>query len=396
MVLILKLTFWVSLGLLVHSYVLYPVILWILSKGKSLRQTQTPNESHRLSVIMSVYNEEKIIAEKIDSLLNSDFPQERMTIFIGSDNSSDGSNKIIASLAEKHNNIRFTAFKERQGKIGVINKLAEEVFAHSPKGKDHILLYTDANVILEKSTVSNLMRHFEDEKIAVVDANMLNTKLNSKGISKAERTYLDYEIMMKHREGLIWGKMIGSFGGCYCLRSSFHTLVPDNFIVDDFFITFSSLVNGGQAINDLEAKCYESASDEMGEEYRRKRRISSGNFQNLFHFKSHLFKINSLSFAFWSHKVLRWIGPFLMILIFISSLILAFYNQWFYGWIAKSALLGIALIFIFDWVLTKLHINIMLLRKIKYFIIMNLALLEGFFNYAKGIKSSIWQPPKRV
>ena len=281
---------------------------------------------------MSVYNEEGIIAQKIKSLLTTHFPSDKLSFFIGSDNSTDDSNRIIREFANTDSRIFFFPFEERRGKIGVINELAGKVFEHWPMDREHLLLYTDANVILEPDTIPNLTRHFADEKIAVVDANMLNTKLDNKSISVAERTYMDYEILMKHREGLLWGQMIGTFGGCYCLRSTYQVLVPENFIVDEISISlFSALINGGRAINDLEARCYESASHEIAEEYRRKRRISSGNFQNLFHFFSHLWTFRWRTFALWSHKVIRWIGPFLMIICFFSAAALWWLGRDLYG-----------------------------------------------------------------
>ena len=395
---ILQFIFWVSLLCVLHTYFIYPLIMKYLGRNKSPHNIVFDDlgELPRVSVLMALYNEEQVVVKKLESLLAQDYPKDRIAFFLGSDCSNDGTNELIASFAKQHNNIHFFPFTSRQGKPGVVNYLAREANIHSPMSPDHIYVITDANVMLTPPTIHRLVRHFKDQQIAIVDAHMVHTGMQEKGISQSENQYISSEVKLKSLEGKIWGKMMGPFGGCYAIRSDYFTQVPPNFLVDDFFITMQVFEKGGMAINDLEAVCHEAVSHDWKEEFRRKSRISTGNFQNLFLF-SHLWwpPIRPLSFALFSHKVLRWIVPFFLIMLGLSTITLSLYGYYFYQIILLLVVLGAVLFPLLDLSLSRMSINLVLLRHIRYFLLMNLALLIGFFRYVKGVKSSVWEPPKR-
>jgi cellulose synthase/poly-beta-1,6-N-acetylglucosamine synthase-like glycosyltransferase len=350
----------------------------------------------RVSVIMSVYNEEAVIKDKMESLLALDYPKEKLMIYIGSDHSDDKTNEILEVYQITESILRFHPFKVRRGKPGVVNDLAQIAFEERGKSQNHILLMTDASVMLEEETLFELVKHFKNEEIMIVDSNLVNIGLKSEGISVLENQYISSEVKLKNLESLVFGKMIGPFGGCYTIRSSHFSMIPDKFLVDDFYITMRAFEKGGNAINEMKAICYESLPDSMQEEYRRKSRISAGNFQNLLTFQHLLFKGNNLSFAFFSHKVLRWLGPFFIIFALISGLILALSGNNLYQLLFILIITGLIGIPILDFLLKKQNINIIAFRAVRYFVFMNIALLEGFFKFIKGVKNNVWQPTKRT
>ena len=395
---LLQLLFWLSLVLVLHTYLFYPLLLNWLGRDRPAHATlfERKEELPQVSVLMALHNEESVVVQKIESLLAQDYPTNKISFFLGSDCSVDQTNALIQTYADKFPQVYFFPFQNRQGKPGVINFLAREAAVLHPIGADHVFLITDANVMLAPSTVYHLVRHFKDKTIAIVDAHMIHTGMKKDGISHSENQYISTEVKLKHLEGKVWGKMIGPFGGCYTVRSDFFTQVPSNFLVDDFFITMQAFEKGGQVINDLEAVCYEAVSHDWREEFRRKSRISTGNFQNLFLF-SHLWwpPIRPLAFAFFSHKVLRWITPFCLVFLAISTILLALGGNVFYQVILGLTLLGAILVPVLDLSLTYLKVNVLPIRHIRYFLLMNVALLLGFFRYIRGVKSSIWEPPKR-
>lgn len=395
---LLQFIFWLSLVLVLHTYLFYPLLLDWLGRDTPDHSLlfERKEELPQVSVLMALHNEESVVVQKIESLLAQDYPQDKISFFLGSDCSVDQTNALIQNYADRYPQVHFFPFQNRQGKPGVINFLAREAEVLNPIGAEHVFLITDANVMLAPSTVYHLVRHFKDKAIAIVDAHMIHTGMKKDGISHSENQYISTEVKLKHLEGKVWGKMIGPFGGCYTIRSDFFTQVPSNFLVDDFFITMQAFEKGGQVINDLEAVCYEAVSHDWREEFRRKSRISTGNFQNLFLF-SHLWwpPIRPLAFAFFSHKVLRWIAPFCIIFLAISTILLALGGNFFYQVILGLSLLGAILLPILDLSLTFLKVNVLPIRHIRYFLLMNVALLLGFFRYIRGVKSSIWEPPKR-
>lgn len=397
MLLLLKILFWISVLGLFHSYVLYPFILKISARRKRANQDCYRPTEHLpfVSVIMSIYNEEAVIQQKMESLLALEYPKDRLMIYIGSDHSDDATNAIMQAYVASTPQLRFHPFRVRRGKPGVVNELAQIAFDAHGQSEDHIFLMTDASVMLKKDTLFELIKHFKNEEIMLVDANMVNVGMNAQGISILENQYISKEVQLKNLESLAYGKMIGPFGGCYTIRSSHFSMIPDKFLVDDFYITMRAFEKGGKAINELKAICYESLPDDMQEEYRRKSRISAGNFQNLVTFRHLLYPMNNLSFAFFSHKVLRWLGPFFIIFAGISGLILSLSGNIIYQFLFVMMLAGGIGIPLLDYFFHQWKINILAFRAVRYFIVMNVALLEGFFKFIKGIKNNVWQPPKR-
>ena len=188
--------------------------------------------------------------------------------------------------------------------------------------------------------------------------------------------------------------MMGAFGGCFAIRRENFSPVPSNFLVDDFYITMNVLAHNKKAINELDAIAYEDISNKITEEFRRKARISAGNFQNMKHFGGLLWPPYSrVGFNFFSHKVVRWITPFLIIAAFLTNLFLIQANV-FYMWIFVAQLI-LLLIPLLDWLLKNINVNFRFLRFITHFYGMNLALLVGFFKFITGVKSSVWRPTER-
>jgi len=379
--------FWLALFGVVFSYALYPIILRVLAMGKK-NNTDVYDESYlpSVSVLIAAHNEEAVISEKLQSILDSNYPADKIEILIGSDNSNDKTDEIVSNLSAKHSNIKLNSFKERNGKVRIINKLA--VAATS-----HILIITDANVIFDKNTILNLAKHFKNTNIALVDSNMLHKGLKKEGISYEESFYIRGEVSSKYNEGVLWGAMMGPFGGCYAIRKDYFTPVPEHFLVDDFYINMKVLEKGYKAINEVKAVVYEDVSNDLMEEFRRKIRIATGSFQNLFTFFPLLFRFNAVSFCFFSHKVLRWLGPVLFILIYLSSFLLMKFNLFYqYAFCAESTFI---LLVPLDYILQKIGLHLRLLRLIRHFFFMNLAIFVGMVKAISGVNSSIWEPTRR-
>ena len=382
--------FIVSLLCLLHTYVIFPATLDVLSKnihGNSIVYNEQGDDLPTVSILLAVYNEEKVIEAKILSTFKTTYPLDKIEFLIGSDASTDATNTIISKLAEQFHNIKLVEFEGRTGKSGIINKLAEQA-------KNEIFILTDANVFFKENTIYQLVKHYKNPEIALVGGNIQNMRFKKDGISFQEKRYLSRENRIKYQEGVLWGAMIGAFGGCYSVRSSYFSPVPRNFFMDDFYVTMHVLESGGKTINELDALCYEDVSNKISEEFRRKVRISIGNFQNFGRYIHLLWPPwNSRGFAFFSHKVLRWFGPFLLILLLLSSGFLAIQTFFFTLLFAGQVLLMLTPIA--DEMLKKLNIHVFLLRFISHFYLMNLALFIGFFKYIKGVESNVWKPTQR-
>ena len=385
---IIKIIFWISALLIMQTYIFYPLLLLLLDKvfktpSNSKAQSYTPE----ISVLMAVYNEEAIIRKKIESLFSSEYPGGKMEVLVGSDSSDDSTIHILTELENIYPGLRFIHYSDRIGKAAIINKL-------SALAKGDVLILTDANVFPEKKTILKLVRNFSDLSVGLADTRLINTGIKKDGISLPEMAYLSMEMKLKNIEGRLWGTMMGPFGGFYAVRKASYEPLSKNILADDFRICMNVIRKHEKAISDTEAIVYEDVSNDIHEEFIRKVRISAGNFQNLRHFKFLLLQpFRIWSFCFISHKVLRWITPFLWLIMVLTNILLIKSSFFFY------LLIILQLIFLllpaFDFLLKKMNIHLVPVRFFTHLIFMNIALFVGFIKYMKGIRSGEWTPTKR-
>jgi len=392
--LIIQILFWLSIGGITYSFFIYPLLLKWMTRNKLPHQTvyKTTEELPVLSILMAMYNEEKVLAAKFESLLTTTYPKEKIHIYIGDDGSTDQSVAIAKSFAHHFSRFQIVPFGGRNGKPNIINALANH--SRVALGDHQIFVITDANVLFDACLLEKLARHYKDPKIGLVGANVLNQLPNKTTIAELEQLYISRENQMKYREGLLHGALMGPFGACFSMRAGLFRDVPAHFIVDDFYLCMQVHNQQFQCIYDLEALCYEDVPGNMWEEFRRKSRIGAGNFQNLGFFKKWLLKpLHPVGFTFWSHKVLRWFTPFLAISGLIAIAILSGQNGFYHAifWY-KFLVVGL---FLLDLILVFFNIHIKLLRLITYFYFMNFALILGFIYFIKGIKSNVWSPTQR-
>ena len=362
-----------------YTYIFYPIILRNKAIGKTIdfqsyaQQDILPD----VNIIIPVCNEEKVIEEKLNSILLSDYPKEKITVFLGLDNCTDNTKTIIET---KFNvpNFHVIEFAEREGKPNVLNQIIEQKITND----NAIIILTDANVIFAKSTITELIKYFKDEQIGLVDSNILAKNITNNN----EKDYWNYETEIKQNESIAYGIIPGPSGGCYAIRRKLFSRIPANFLVDDFYIGFNIARQQYKTILNKDAICYEDIVTNWKQEFLRKIRIAAGNFQNLWHFKKNaLNPFTTIGFIFISHKVLRWKTPLLLWIIYYI-LLLEF-----------TLLILIVTLFlpIIDLVLFTFGIEFKPLRRFNYFIIMNIAVFVGFIKFCKGIRTNVWQPTTR-
>lgn len=386
MILFFKILFAVSLLGIAQSYFFYPIGLFLLQwLKKKENKIQALDSFPSIEILFAAYNEESVIEDKIHSSFKTDYPKDKISLKIGSDNSSDKTDQIIQKLKSKYPNLQLRAFKTRTGKSGIINELVKE-------SKADILILSDANIIFRPDTIPQLIGPFTD-KVGAVGGRIIYDEHKSSGISQQEDSYLQLENRIKSAESDLFNSAMGLEGGCYAIKRELFPVIPPRFFMEDFFVSLSVIEKGYDLLFNANALCVEDVSTDNKEEFKRKVRISIGNFQNLERFKSLVFnKFNPVGFSFLSHKILRWFTPFFLIILLLSSLFLqgeSIFFQVFAGLYLLFLVLGTL------GILFSQNKSIGLLKYVGHFIHMNLALLKGFFIYLKGVKSNVWQPTNR-
>jgi cellulose synthase/poly-beta-1,6-N-acetylglucosamine synthase-like glycosyltransferase len=384
---IIKFCFWIAALLIMHTYVVYPLLLFTLDKVFRKKNNKNDDFTPSVSVLMAVHNEENVIRKKLESLFSSDYPGDRIEVLVGSDSSDDSTNEILSELKKSFPLLEVFIYKERIGKPAALNRL-------SAVAKGEILIITDANVFPDRNTIRTLVKNFSDISVGLADSRLLNTGTKKDGISLPEVAYISIESKLKNIEGRLWGKMMGPFGGFYAVRKSSYEPNSENILADDFRICMNVIRKEQLAISDTEAIVFEDVSNNLKDEFYRKVRISAGNYQNLHHFAFLLLHPFSIwSFCFVSHKLIRWITPFLWCIMVLTNILLI-KNSFFY-----LLLFLLQVIFLllpaFDMYFKKFNIHFVPLRFFTHFYFMNIALFIGFIKYLGGIRTGAWEPTKR-
>lgn len=380
---LLETLLWLLVGLIAYTYAFFPLGTITLARRKPPRQYPSPAQLPTVEVIIAAYNEEALLEQCVRSLLASAYLPERLTICVGSDGSTDQTNAILEQLAVEAPQLRARIFPTRRGKQHVLNDLAHESTAE-------ILVLADADVTFTPTTVAELVKPFADPAIGLVAGRLVRRARTQRSIEPVEQTYSSLETKLKHAESVLWSLVMGADGACYAIRRELFCPVPPSHAVDDFFISMNVLANGWKAAFQWDAVCSCDIASSAAEEFRRKVRIARGNWQNLRHYWRLLRNpFSRVGFCFYSHKLLRWLGPILLLGAFGSAVALALESA-FYRIVA--AVFGVVLL---------LPVGIERLSRIPglnyaaHFVYMNYALLLGMVQYACGVNSGIWQPPAR-
>jgi cellulose synthase/poly-beta-1,6-N-acetylglucosamine synthase-like glycosyltransferase len=385
-ILVAEILFCISALAILHTYVFYPALLLLIGRNKK-RSTDKNIFHPEITIVCAAYNEEKVIEEKIHSTFRSNYPVGKITMLIGTDNCSDRTVSIIQKLQLEYPQLQLREFTQRTGKIGILNILCREA-------QSEILVMTDANVFFAADTLDKLITHFSDDNKVLVCGRVIKRPLSGEAVTQTELRYMDLENKLKAAESNAFGVVMGAEGGCYAFRKNIFQTIPPHFIADDFFITCLALRTGKKVIFDEDALGYEDLETNSAGEFRRKARIATGNFQNLFFFKDLWLKFWTITaFCFVSHKILRWKTPFLFVLNMVTALLLyrlcIFFPIVFFG---EMFLLILPLL---NALLVKIGVRLRAFIAVSHFMIMNAALAVGFFRFCKGVKSSVWEPVKR-
>lgn len=357
------------------TYVVYPAVR--LLRLKQQESFSTPGYTPSVTIIFAAYNEKVVIEDKIRSIYNSKYELDKISVLIGSDMSNDGTDEIIIRLQSEFPNLYLHRTQKRTGKSGIMNILAE-------KAEGEILIATDANIIFTKTTISQLVQSFTSDDIGAVAGALTYRGDADNSTAKSEGVYLNLENKIRLGESQSFGFCLGMEGGLYAIRKSLWAPIPPATFMEDFFQTMQLLVQKKKINYNPLAIGYEDVSTSIHEEFKRKIRISLGNFQNLKRFKSVLWTSTfPLGYAFLFHKVLRWYTPHIIIVLLGALL-----------WNPATMIIGGIMfgVLLLQFILVKFNMH----GPITYFCAMNLAMLLGHLKYLGGVSSSVWEPTKRI
>lgn len=375
---LLYILFFGCLLALMHSYLFFPWQMFIRAK----RQPNYPPLSHKptVAVLLAAYNEADVIAKKIKTTLETRYPHHLLEMWVGSDCSTDGTDEIVKKLQEEHKNLHLVRMENRTGKPQIINQLRE-------KAQAEILILTDADTFFNPDTIEELLKPFGQQRVGAVQGNIVSEIARTTDITAQEVAFNSREMRVKAGEAT-HGAVMGAHGAICAVRNRLYKPTPQGFITDDFYLFLTQIEQGYEIAFAPDALATMPVDGEAKVQFNRKVRISVGNFQSLLRFKHLLLpKHGFVAYAFFSHKVLRWFGPFFLLAMF-------YLHYWlhviFGAWLSLTFYLHVALyaLALLDRMFPVLPFGP--LRYWRHFLEMNLALLMGFFKFLRGSQSSAW------
>ena len=371
----MKWIFWFSTVVLFYIYLGYPLLLWVASRTFP-RPVRTSPYFPTVSILLSAFNEEKVIAQKIENLLTLDYPEEKLEILVGSDGSTDNTAKILSRVQQEK--VKVVSLKERGGKPRMLNLLAAQA-------KGEVLIFTDARQRIEKSALRHLVKNFSDPAVGCVSGELIFEGVHG-SVGEGVGFYWRYEKFIRSRESRI-DSVIGATGALYALRRSLYRPMPEETILDDLYLPMKVVCQGYRTLFEGDANVYDDASSTPRQEYERKVRTLAGNYQSFIQFPNLLnpFK-GRVAIQFISHKLLRVLAPFFLVALFLSNLYLLAFPLYRLFFVLQSAFYGTALLGAIAPQKT--------LRKIfsapYVFCLLNVSALAGLYRYLTGRQQVTW------
>jgi len=384
---ILYVLFFSSLLLLLHSYILYPLSIWILTVSIKKKFFKDDDYLPNVSIIISVFNEEKVIENTLRILQECYYPKEKVEILVGSDNSTDKTNNILEGLLQEFGNIKVFNFNQRRGKPHVINDLVKVA-------KGEILIFCDANTLYNKEAVKKLVKYYVDPTVGGISGKLKLRDFEKSKSGSQEKKYWDAEVWLKEKEGSL-GILIGANGGIYSIRKEYFEKIPSGYpVMDDFYISLKVIEKGKAFLYINDAIAEEYAAPTIRAEFNRKIRNNSIMMSTIKTIKLLLNpKFGLISYALWSHKIIRWFTPVLLLMIFFCNIILLNENTLFVVFFIiqfifySSAVMG--------YILKKLNIKLTPLLLSFYFVMTNVAMFIGTLKFLFRKQTPFWQSTPR-
>jgi cellulose synthase/poly-beta-1,6-N-acetylglucosamine synthase-like glycosyltransferase len=372
--------FWVSVGFVFYAYAGYPLLLMLIGLVRN-RPIKKASFQPTVSFIITAYNEEKRIREKLLNTLRQDYPRELLDLVVASDCSTDGTDDLVRSF--ESSGIRLVRSDTKGGK-----EAAQKLAVDSTSGG--ILVFSDTATMLEPAAITMIVRNFSDPTVGCVSS--VDRFIDTDGTVGGEGAYVRYEMLLRQLETRV-NTLVGLSGSFFAARRSVcRNWAPD--LQSDFNTLLNSVRSGLRGVADPESVgIYKNLSDQKKEYERKVRTIVRGisvfmrSLSLLNPFRYHLF-----AWQLFSHKLCRWLVPFAMIAALAANAVLASSSSFFQGTLVSQVVFyAVALAYL----ATKRLPSFGMLRIPSFFVMVNLSILDAWIRYFRGERIVSWSPSKR-
>ena len=384
--------FWAGVFLVFYTYLGYGILLWLLVKIREAvhpaRRYAFPADPPEVTLLIAAYNEQEVVAEKMANCRALDYPAGKLRVTWITDGSTDRTVELLAAYPE----VTVLHDPRRGGKTAALNRALGII-------RTPLVVFTDANTMLNPEAVTEIVRCFEDPAVGCVAGEKRVAGTGDTGAAATEGIYWKYESTLKALDSRLYSA-VGAAGELFAVRRElFEPMEPDT-LLDDFILSLRIAMKGYTIAYCTNAYAIESGSADMGEEEKRKVRIAAGGLQSIWRLRPLLnpFRYGILSFQYTSHRVLRWsVTPFLLFALLPLNIVVLLLGEspLFYG-----TLLGLQILFYgmgyWGYYLSTRQIKNKVLFIPYYFLFMNVNVLKGIGYLKRKKGSGAWEKAKRA
>lgn len=382
---LLTAVFWAATAVLGYVYLGFALLVAVHGRVRNRIVAKRPI-TPLVSMIVAAHNEETQIAKKLDNSLGLDYPADAFELIVGSDGSTDATEPIVAACHDPR--VRLFSFP-RRGKIHVLNDLV-------PRAQGDILVFSDANTLLDRKALKNLVRNFADPAVGGVCGNqMYRTLADGESSGAGEKLYWAYDKWLKKLQTR-GGSIVAADGAIYAIRRGLFEPPPTAAVTDDFAISTTVVKRGKRLVFEAEALAYEPETDRAASEFQRKVRIVVRGLRGVFMQRALLnpFRYGFYSIVLFSHKVVRRAAPLFLILALLSSTVLALESGLF-RWLLGLQLFFYALAGLGYLTRARGVGRLKLLYAPFHYCLVNGAALVALVKVLRGTRIETWQPQRR-
>lgn len=312
----LQILFWIMAFIIVWANVGYPLSILFLGKIIKRKNKKLNNYEPTVTIMIVAHNEEKVIKDKLENVINVDYPKNKTTILVSSDNSTDNTNKIVEDFIKKHQsrNIKLYKVQQRKGKTNAQNEAAKIV-------DSEILVMTDANAMLKENAIKELVSSF-DTNVAYVSGKLVYSNTSDNLTSNTEGTYWDLDTKIREIESNIQTITAGNGAIYACKTKDYYDFNPIQ--CHDSAMPLYYSLKGKRAIANHDAIAYEKAGENDGDEFKRKIRMSRivlGSILPTFKILN-VFKYKWFTYFYLGHRTSRYLLWFSHIVLLITNILL--------------------------------------------------------------------------
>jgi len=386
MTLIAELMVALPVVLAVYSYVAYPAVLWFLAHGRpNTLVTDETDYQPSISIVVPAYNEETQIAGAIEALLAQDYPHDKMQILILSDASTDATDRIVSSYADR--GVEVMRMPKRSGKTAMENAACRLL-------RGDIIVNSDASIRLHPNTTRKLIEQLSDPSIGVASGRDVSVSVGRPQANATEARYVNYEMRLRALETQAGG-IVGASGCCYAIRADLHRLPIPPDLSRDFSAALTARAHGFRAVSVDDAIAFVPRTQTLRREYARKVRTIARGMETLLGVAHMLdpMRYGAFSWRLISHKVCRWLVPLAGVPALIGLLFLASAHLWARLALITLVVLGSVAAFGALWPPSRPMPR--LLSFISFGVAANVAVIHAVCRLVYAGDDKIWEPTRR-